>query len=129
MNKKAAPSSKQKSGRPTLDLESSFGDLSANATTRSEERFTAQGVNRAERASQLVRQHPSAFEGTSVTAPTQIDTGEAVPLFNAASYVVGRNYRVPLALLDFKIDALDDARLAEGLFDATQLQICHVCSP
>lgn len=67
MNKKAAPSSKQKSGRPTLDLESSFGDLSANATTRSEERFTAQGVNRAERASQLVRQHPSAFEGTWVS--------------------------------------------------------------
>jgi ParB family chromosome partitioning protein len=101
MNKKVAATAKQKPVRPRLDLESSFGNLSENATTRSEVRFATPGVNRAERASQLVRQHPSAFEGSTVTASTQIDNGEAVPLFNAASYVVGRNYRVPLALLDF----------------------------
>ena len=34
-----------------------------------------------------------------------------------------------LALLDFKIDAFDDARFAKGFFDAAQLQICHECSP
>ena len=34
-----------------------------------------------------------------------------------------------LALLDFEIDALDDALFAEGFFDAAQLQISHEMSP
>lgn len=87
---------------PKIDYEASFGDLSDTATTRSEERFAGAMVNRAQRASQLVQQQPSAFSARAVLSQGTDDRASAeVPLFNASNFVVGLDYRVPLTLIDF----------------------------
>ncbi len=104
MNKQTAPvkpKDKAKPSKPRLDLASSYDSLSAAAVQRSEERFSG-GVSRAERASQLVQSHPSAFGGQGLVqeiAAGSADT-DAVPVFNPSRFVVGRVYRVPIALID-----------------------------
>jgi ParB family chromosome partitioning protein len=90
--------------KPRLDFEASFDDLSEKASERSEQRFAApSGIARAERASALVQSQPSAFPPAKPAArpePPEADDGEPVPLFDATSFVTGKVYRVPIALID-----------------------------